>query len=54
MTAAEEVHTFGDLLRYVRHADTATKVRAVILLATLAACVAIVAGTIGAVILVLS
>ena len=32
-----EVHTFRDLLRYVRHA----KIRAVILLVALAACVAL-------------
>ena len=36
-----EVHTFRDLLRYVRHADTATKIRAAILLVALAACVAL-------------
>lgn len=54
MTSAEEVRTFKDLMRYVRGADTATKIRAAILLAALAACMAVLAGTIGAAILVLS
>jgi hypothetical protein len=54
MTGAEEVYTFRDLMRYMRRADTATKVRAAILLGTLAGCVSVLAVTIGATIWLVS